>query len=280
MTTNKSVKKYALFGALFATTIGMANIGHAITFSSDISITGSVEFDTAFSTLTGSTIQGGTQGSIIGGVTTTTTITGTSVSGSNPLGGSLTDIGDGIFSTFNMLGINGDEGDLFNDFSLNLTNNSATDQYRVSFELDFLNFADADGTDAFVDSQFSLFNGGTEIFFTDFISDTFFGDHENSGLDRGTFGATLSDSGVRFFDFLLDPLASINLTAKNELKGGGFTFDALFNGSLESSLTVSGVENLTIPPEPPEPPAAVPVPAAAWLFGSVLLAGLGFRRRS
>lgn len=276
MTANKNIKKYALLGALFATTVGMTNIGHAITFSSDVSISGSVVYDTVNSNGMGTT-QGGSIGRVIGGTSTTTTIAGTTAMGTNPLLGNLSDIGDGFSSNFNMFGgVDGSSGELFSDFSFSLTNNSATDQYRVSFELDFLNFADADGVDAFADSQFSLRNGGTEIFFTDLTSDALFGDHENSASERGTFGATLNDSGIRVFDFLLNPLASINLSAIAELQGGVFDGASSFNGQLETFLTVAGVENLT---SPPEPPAAVPVPGAVWLFGTALLGLFGFKRR-
>jgi len=242
----KSITRSSLFSALII--LLAPGLAHAVLFSSDISISGSVVYDSTNSSGTGTT-QSGQIISIIGEAATTRDITGTSIVGTNPLAGTLTDIGDGFGSTFIMNGDqNGDAGNLFSDFAFNITNNSATDQFLVSFSLNFVNTANADGTDSFADSQFSLRNDTTssEIFFSDLTSDVFFGDKEN-GVSLASFGASLLDGGVIILDFLLNPLASIDLSAINELKGGVFDNTSSFDGQLTTVLTVASVTNLTNP---------------------------------
>lgn len=251
---------------------------HAVLFSSDISISGSITYDGFNSSATGTT-QGGSISSIIGGSTITSTITGATISGTNPLVGNLTDFGDGFGSSFNMSGDqNGDEGALFSDYAFAITNNSATDQFQVSFSLNFVNTANADGVDAFADSQIALTNETTaaEFFFSDLTSDALFGDKEN-GISLASFGASLSDGGVIIFDFLLNPLASIDLSGINELEGGVFDNVSSFGGQLTSFISVTNVENLTNP-EPP--PTRAPEPSTLFLLGFGLFAAGVVRRKA
>lgn len=234
---------------------------HAIPFSTDIIITGSIAYDSTNS-YAATTFQAGTISSAIGGSATASTISGSSITGSNPLSGALTDIGDGFGSSFTMSGgqIN-DEGRLISDYFFSLTNSSATDQYQVSFQIDFTNFADANGSDSFVDSQISLINDATldELFFSDLTSDTLFGDAEN-GIVLASFGAALADSGSVMLNFLLDPLASVNFSALSNLEGGVFDNTSSFNGELSSFISVAEVTNLSGPPTP------VPAPATLLLM--------------
>jgi len=236
-------------------------VAHAIPFSSDISISGSIVYDNVNSYATGTT-QSGSISSIIGETKTTSNITGAIITGTNPLAGTLTDIGDGFGSIFSMSGDqNADKGELFSDYAINITNNSATDQFMVSFLLDFTNIVDANGADSFADSQFSLSNDTTtsEIFFTDLTSDIFFGDKEN-GISLASFGASLSDTGMVTLDFLLTPLAVINLSGINQLQGGVFDDTSDFEGELTSFISLASVTNLTTPP------SSVPEPVTFFLI--------------
>jgi hypothetical protein len=249
-------------------------VAHAIPISTDISISGSVTYDIINSDAVGTT-QSGSISSTIGGSPTSSSISGATLSGTNPLSGNLIDIGDGFGSSFSMSGDqNGDRGNLFSDYSFNITNNSATDQYQVIFAINFNNFANADGTDAFADSQISITNetASAEVFFSDLTSDVFFGDKEN-GISLASFGASLSDSGTLNLELLLNPLGVIDLSGINELKGDVFDNMSQFNGELSSFISVASVVNLT------NPPTVVPVPAAVWLFGSGLLGLVGIAKR-
>ena len=240
---------------IFSVAVAAPGMVHAIPFSTDLTINATITYDDVNSFAAGTT-QGGSINSIVGGVSANSSITGASISGSNPQGGLLTDIGDGVGSSFHMSGNQyGAEGRLISDYLFDVTNNSATDQYQVTFEIElFSNMADADGFDAFVDSLISVFNNDTldELFFSDLTSDTFFGDLDN-GNDPGTFGASLSDSGLFTIDVLLNPLASFQLGGFNDLEGGVFDDFSSFNGELSSFISIADVVNLATPTPVPEP---------------------------
>ena len=112
----------------------------------------------------------------------------------------------------------------------------------------------------------------TETLFTDMFTIT----------DAGNYKATLTD-----FEFPVPMIAAgMNVTTATESLGsllapGSFTFDAVpgeyfvsffgFAGAPPPSLGQYGIEISQI--------AAVPVPAAVWLFGSGLLGLIGIARR-
>lgn len=254
--------KLAIINSVFSTLLILSTpwVAHAIPFSSDIIITGSITYDITNSYASGTT-QGGSISSTIGGSPSSSTISGSTISGSNPLSGALTDIGDGFGSSFTMSGDQlNDEGLLGSDYFFSLTNSSATDQYQVSFAIDFTNLVNADGTDAYADSQLSVSNDLTlaELFFTDLTSDVFFGDQEN-GAGLSSFGASLSDTGIVMLDFLLNPLASVDFSGSNDLTGGVYDNTSAFSGELTSFISVADVVNLT-------PPTPVPAPATLLLM--------------
>ena len=251
MINNKTNLLKSIFVAIL---LAATSVVHAIPFSTDLTISGSITYDSTNSYVTGTT-QSGSISSTIGGTNTSSSISGVTLTGSNPLAGVMTDIGDGFGSSFTMSGDqNGDEGGLFSDYLFDITNNSATDQYQVTFGIEFSNLANADGTDAYADSQISIWDETNivEVFFSDLTSDTLFGDEEN-GTILASFGASLSDSGLFNLDVLIDPLASFQLSGFNELEGGVYDSTSSFNGELTSFISVANVINLTQPVPAPEP---------------------------
>src|SRR3569623_3194283 len=124
--------------SLFAAAVGALSMTNALAVPIDpnISISGSASFDTTNSGApTGDATQGGTLTSIIGGATTPTTISGTTVTGASPLAGSVTDIGAGIGIAFSGSGAYSGGasavGPVFGDFSFTLSNASLADAYAV-----------------------------------------------------------------------------------------------------------------------------------------------------
>jgi len=264
-------KLISIFFVLF-----MPWAAYGVPFSSDVIINGSITYDVDNSYVVGST-QSGSISSIIGTTSSSSTISNATITGTNPLSGTLTDIGDGFGSTFIMSGNeNGDSGELYSDYLFDISNNSLTDQYLVSLNINFTNSVNADGFDAYADSQLSLLNATTlaELFFTDLTSDTLFGDKEN-GTNLASYGASLSDSGDVLLDILLNPLASMDLSGLNSLEGGVFDSASGFNGTLSTFISVSNVENLTNT----GPPTGVPAPPTLYLMAIGMLGLLLARRK-
>jgi len=252
----------------------MPLVAYGVPFSSDVIIDGSITFDSTYSSVAGTT-QSGSISSLVSGASSSNTITGATITGSDSLAGTLTDIGDGFGSMFSMSGNqNGHAGELYSDYAFNISNNSLTDQYLVSFNISYSNFVNGDGSDAYADSQFSLLNANTfaELFFTDLTSDTLFGDKEN-GTDLGSFGASILDVDTISLDFILNPLTSIDLSGLNALEGGVFDDFSAFNGSLSTFISVANIENLT------DPGTSVPAPPTMYLMFIGLLGLLLGRRK-
>jgi len=236
--------------------------------ASDLTITGAVEFDTVNSTApTGNASQSADMASIIGGVTTMTTVNNVTLTGANPLGGGLTNTGDGVGvnaqASSTGVGLGGANG-IFFDLAFSLSNSSLTDSYQVFFELAFSNFANADGDDAFIDAEINLFNSLlSEIFFSDLTSDSFFGDEQN-GISLTSFGATLTDNGNFLFDITLAPGAANNFSAVVRMDGGAFVDNSAFDGRTSAYITVLAADNLT-------PPSRVPEPSTLMLFAGLMV---------
>lgn len=144
----------------------------------------------------------------------------------------------------------------------------------ITFAVDFTNMVDANGGDAYADSQLSIFDTTNviEVFFTDLTSDTFFGDMVN-GVNPGTSGDALSDSGIMTFDIIIDPLATINLSGLNSIEGGAFSGDGNYSGTLQSVFSIAAVSNLT-------EPQPVPETHSLFLLGVGLLGLMARRKRS
>ncbi|MDQ2696674.1 MAG: PEP-CTERM sorting domain-containing protein [Pseudomonadota bacterium] len=243
----------------------------AVPFTTDLTITGSVDFDNANAVADGNVTQTGSFFTTEGGVTTSSTFSGTTVTGDDPLPGTLTDLDDGF-------GISADVDAAFDseffagiDIVIDVANTSATDTYKVTFKIDFSNLVDADGADAFAESEFIVDSPpGTEVFFSDLLSDTVNGD-EAGGMSTGTAGEVQSESGMVFFDVIVAPLTTAQITADWTLDGGVFADPGAAIADFFGFISVDNVMNQTAPP-------GVPAPATLVLLG-LGLGGVGALRR-
>lgn len=231
--------------ALTATAFALhLSVAQAVPFTTDITISGENSLDNPFST-------GGTGdfSMVSGGTSTTSTFDANSVvTGADPIIGSLTDISDG-FSLSGTATTDNIDDDYFSfgmDTSLNLSNTSASDSYEVVFKLSYSNTVNADGVDAWSTSEFSVNENVAEIFNSYLISDSLYGDADNSG-DLGTFGDVLVESGDEFFAFVLNPLDILSLDMDWTAEGEDLTDNGLSEISFFASLSVYSVEQFTVP---------------------------------
>ena len=179
-----------------------------------------------------------------GGITTTAIYSGSPTT-PNSLTGPLTDILDGS-------GFNGSASVTDTDpvtefgigFDTNITvlNNTGSQQ-TVSFRLDFSNMVNADGDDAFSDSELILQEklvgdlDFTEVFFSDLVSDTSFGDAVG-GVGTGLFGESLMENGSQIFSYTLNDSEQIELQMSWTLSGGVFPDVGLAEANLTAELTL------------------------------------------
>ncbi len=275
--------RWALVPMVLFLTILLVPGAWAVSFSTDIDIDGRVTFDTG-SYEDGSVSQSGDMTVTSGGSDTTSTYAGDAVtSGSNPVEGGITDIGDGVGGTGTVSGTTDSESEVGLDMLLSIENTSLTDTYQITFRVDLTtNFVDADGGDAFAESEFTVDDDGVEVFFSHLVSDTLFGDERwLTGVappgDLPSNGAALSENNhVFLFDLVVDPGILTDVTAQwtgsSEVGLPGVTANLTFDGF----VSVYEVENLTNPPGP----APVPEPGTFLLIGMGLLGvGLVGRRR-
>ncbi len=253
---------------------------HAVPFTTDLSITGQTDFDEGSATATGGVTQTGTFSVVEGGVSTSSTYSGTTVdTGSDPLLGTLTDIGDGFGITADVDASFGEENvrSLIGlDTEIDLHNMSATDTYKVTFKVNLINHAvEADVQDGFGETEFTVDDEtGTEVFFSDLISDVPFGDVKNN-VGLGTAGALVSDSGMFSFDVTLAPGAMETITSAYSTRAGLFGLGDV-RVDFSSFISVDQVMNLTNP-DPGTP--AIPEPSTILLFGTGLGALALYRQR-
>lgn len=243
----------------------------ATLIDSDLTIEGNVLFDITSDAVIGNANQSADMSQIIGGISTSSSVNDVTPSGANPVGGVLTHYGDGVgvnAIAASTASTESTAGAFIFDFSFSLLNNSLTDTHKVFFELDFSNIANADGTDAYIDSEINLFDSlNNELFFSDLTSDSSFGDEKN-GVDQGSFGATLLDSGKFLFDVTLAAGAANSFSAVLKMDGEDFTNDSFFAGSSNAFIKVLSSENQTSTTPPPTP---VPEPTTLLLFATVLM---------
>ncbi len=269
------MRKVIRFCSILCALIFIAPTVTASLISPDLMISGNVEFDMVnSSSATGNASQNADMSLVIGGGTTLTSIANVTPTGVNPLGGLLTDYGDGVgvsaIGSSTASGVSSTIPGFIFDIGFSLSNSSATDSYQVFFELAFSNFADAEGNDAFMDAEINLFNSLlAEIFFSDLTSDTAFGDQKN-GIALPTSGATLTDSGTFAFNITLLAGASDNFSAVLKMDGGAFTENSFFNSRTSAFISVVGADNLTNT-QPPQPPSQVPEPSTFILFFMAML---------
>jgi len=240
----------------------------------NLNITGSIEFDSgntyAHDTASGS----GGMTLTSGGSDTSTSFDGTgSFVGSNPLNVSLTDIGDGVGGNAAFSGTNPSEYLTGWDLTLGLQNTSATDTYQVNFRIDYDNSVDSSGDDSFGRSEFLVgtTSGGDDIFASFLFSDTVNGNEDTAGPAAG-FGGPMSEVGPYLFFINIGPLESLSLFGLWTLDGGVYADPGASLASIDSFISITGVENLTTP---------IPEPGTLVLLGSGLV-GLVFaanRRR-
>lgn len=250
-------------------------------FTSPSTLVGVSDFlsfdETGSSPATGNGTHSGSLVQTIGGISTTTTISDTTItSGNNPLSGALTDAGDGweIHSAVNGSysgGASATNNANVYDLFFNLQNLSATDSILVTLTLNFENQVFSVGPDAFSASEIQLFDGaGIELFFSDLMSDTVNGNQSN-GIITGTSGGQLIDSGSYQLDLTLNPNDLLDFHIFHLIEGSAFESGS--NYSAFSNLAVSfDARIFTDPPNP------VPEPGALALFGIGLLGFLIGRR--
>ena len=261
----------ALGAVLGAALIALGATGaQAVPIDSNLTIGGSVDFDQTDSVVQSGASLRGDMTLVSGGATSSSFISGTTVFGADPLAGSLLDIGDGVGTSADLSGSFAGGFDIsaaFVDLTVDIANTSATDSFQITFKVDFSNSVDAAGADAFADSEFTIDEAGpvpVEVFFTDLLSDTFFG-NEVGGVGVGGFGGPLSDSGVDTFAVVVDPLMTVSLAGLLSISGGAFADPSGFAADFNAFLSVDDVVNLTQPPVP------VPEPGSLVLFAAALL---------
>ena len=245
---------------LAACIIIQATESQSATITSNLSISGTAAFDVGSAQADGNVTQTGNFSTTQGGVTTVSTFSGTTVTGDNPLPGTLTDIGDGFGMEADVDAQYESEFEVVMDIDISVKNNSATVPYRVTFGLDFSNIVNSMGTpevdDAFSESEFVVDVDDNEVFFSDLLSDLLNG-NEIDGDDTGDFGGQLDDSGMESFIIEIDPSSTVLIEGILQIDGGVFSPEASALADFSASINVQNV-------------AAVPLPTAIVLFGSGL----------
>lgn len=254
----------------------------AVSFSTDLQISGETNFDEVFAADSfGDVTQTGDFSVVQGGGTTASTYSGATVTGSDPLMGTLTDLGDGFGMTadvdaaYDSANMDVTEFFLALDTTIDLQNTSATDTYKVTFKVNLINNAvNASGSDAFADSEFFVEDPFGEVFFSALISDTVNG-NEQGGSGIPGFGGLVSENGMSFFDVTLAPSALATVVSEWVLEGGAFEPGDTATADFSSFLSVDAVMNLT----DPQPPQPIPEPSTLLLFGTSLGVLALFRQR-
>ncbi len=245
--------------------------------STDPNANNYLSFDaTNSSPATGNATHTGSLVQTIGGASTTTTINDTTIaSGSNPLSGTLTDIGDGweihsaITGSFSdTLGSATNNADIY-DLFFSLQNLSATDSITVTISLDFNNHVNASGSDAFAASEIQLFDGSAnELFFSDLMSDTVGGNLLN-GSPTGTSGGSLDDSDIHQLILTLNPGDLLDFHIQHLIEGGAFVAGSSYSASFDTVVSFDAAIHTT-PPHPlsePAMPALIGIGLLGILFG-------------
>jgi hypothetical protein len=232
-------------------------LAEAAPIDPDVSVSGSAEYDTSFAVADNAS-HSGTMTVTVGGATTTTSYVDGIASGANPLMGTLTDTGDGFGIAGNAAAppsVDDSEFEVGIDLVMTITNSSATDIYEVTFGIAYINSVNSAGTDAYVDSEFTLDRRaaadpppGIEEFFTDIITDTVNG-NEVGGNPVAGFGGPLSETGTDTLVLTLNPGDSYILEGDWTMKGGAYA-DSTSEAYLEEFDLQLTVQDVRYIPEP------------------------------
>ena len=272
--------KTAAIASTFLVALLQMQSAVAVPFTTDLSVTGTLTFDTAFAdpgsgapspyAISGTGAQSGTMAVTAGGAAATTTYSGFSVSGSNPRTAALTDLGDRI-AISSASASSTDSGTFAvgvgsptvpTQMALKVHNNSATVGYHMSFTFGIDNQVGSNGPDAFAHSQFSLSDNSGEFKFSDLTSDTVNGNVKNT-VSGGTGGpVTDSQSGTFSYDVLAG--GDLNLHGFWTLEGGSFASGGTASSFFDVFVNLTDVAPLN---QPPTNPAPIP--------GTLALLGLG-----
>lgn len=262
----------------------------AAAFDSNIVIRGSAEFDSLGSPASPiNATQTGSLTSIIAGSTSTTTLVGSTVTGPDPLSGTLSQIGDGFGINLSASGNGGSEpssiSPLFGDLTFSIENKSAVDSFVVSLQFHFSHQVEATDTpplnnDAeFAQSLIAFYKAdGTELAFSKIISDPFRGNEKRIPSDPNTDigtgkGGLVSDVGTLLLSFLLNPGELISFGDSNpDLKIFGGADSGRFSINASSLITVDSVTKQTN--------NTVPEPETLWLLAIGLVSVISSRRRN
>lgn len=261
----------------------------AAAFDSNIVIRGSAEFDSSGSPADPvNATQAGSLTSIIAGSTSTTTLVGSTVTGPDPLSGTLSQIGDGFGINLSASGTGGTEpsgiSPLFGDLTFSIENKSAVDsfvvnlQFHYSHQVEAIDTRELNDNGEFAHSQIAFFKAdGSELVFSKVVSDTLFGNEKfipsspNTDIGSGIGGA-LSDVGTLLLSFLLNPGDLINFGDSNpDLKIFGGADSGRFSINASSLITVDSVTKQTN--------NTVPEPETLWLLAIGLVSVISSRRR-
>jgi hypothetical protein len=202
----------------------------------------------------------------------------------------LTDTGDGWGHVASLTGDSQSTNTLYSTYDLSV-DNTTVDTYSLTFGIDYYHSADAD-SGAFetgdldaraisrLDVGIPFADGGTTVEYLDLELESESGDDyaitHPTWQDRvntvyvGTNGADLEALATSYFTIELVAGASFNIEAEYLLSGRVFDDGASFDIDNSMFIFLDDFENLTSP--------TVPIPAAAYLFGSAL-GLLGWMRR-
>ncbi|MEM9481039.1 MAG: PEP-CTERM sorting domain-containing protein [Verrucomicrobiota bacterium] len=264
------------------------SISHAaVAIPGDITITGTMELDTFFGS--GTVIQSGRFYSSVNGVEDERTFLGPpgDVLPSDIVSASFTHHGGGAVGGGDGFGIEwnlsadtntGDlDGESVTEIFLGagggtpivVTNNSLIDTYEVFFSIQYDHTVEANGSDAFVESDLEVEVNGLEIFEAEIISDTDpdLGNTINK-IETGDAGGEVTDSGIFFTSITLAP-GSFQ-TIGFDYTGNADAFPPVFDGTGSGiGEIILSVDNIVLIPEPN---------AVALLFAGLLLTFSARRR--